>query len=172
MANVVKSNKDGLTDKQRAFAIAFAGVAEGNVRKASKLVGIHENSGYAYAKLPAVQEYIKELAVVNSEVMSGLQMQETLTDMILNGKDEVYDFNNSKVVEVKMPNRDKIKAIELLAKMTGSLLPDVVHHLHTNSTPQEVIDLEKRWDSINQKEYYSPSEDKLKDIFGEDGEEE
>ncbi|MDF2036579.1 hypothetical protein P2R12_06170 [Cytobacillus oceanisediminis] len=168
MARTKASNNDGLTDKQRAFAIAFSGQAKGNVRKASELAGIHENSGYSYSKLPSVQGYIKELAVINSEVLSGLQMQETLTEMIISGKDEVYDFNSGKIVEVKMPNRDKIKALELLAKMTGNMLPDTIHHIHTDSKPQEVIDLEKRWDAINRKEVYAPSEEKLKDIFGED----
>jgi phosphoribosylformylglycinamidine (FGAM) synthase PurS component len=163
-----KSKLDGLTDKQRAFAIAYSGT--GVIKKASEQVEIHVKTGEKYMKNPLVQSYIKELATVDKEVMTGLEMQSKLTEMILHGSDEVYDFNSGKVVQLKMPNRDKIKAIELLAKMTGNMLPETIHHIHTNEKPKEVIDLERRWDSINQKEFYSPSEDKLNDIFGSDEE--
>lgn len=161
-----KSKIDGLTEKQRKFAIAYAGT--GVIKHASEQVGIHVKTGENYMKNPPVKDYIKELATVNTEVMSGLQMQEELSKMILHGTDEVFDFKSNKIVEVRMPNRDKVKAIELLAKMTGNMLPDTVMHIHTNEKPQEIIDLEKRWDAINQKDYYAPSEDKLKDIFGGD----
>ncbi|KAF0825762.1 hypothetical protein V7200_05675 [Cytobacillus firmus] len=118
-----------------------------------------------------VKDYIKELATVNTEVMSGLEMQEELTKMILHGKDEVVNYQTGEVVKVAMPNRDKIKAIELLAKMTGNLLAPDNLHIHLSEKPKEIIDLEKRWDSINRKEVYAPSESDLEEIFGgeEDG---
>ncbi|PFG07158.1 terminase small subunit [Bacillus sp. es.034] len=165
-----KSNIDGLTGKQRAFAIAYAGQGKGVIKESSKLVGIHVKTGEKYMKNPLVKKYINELATVNHEVMTGLEMQETLTNWIKGGQDEVYDFNTGKVVKVSVPKRDRTKMIELLAKMTNNLQPDIIHHVHTNTKPQEVIDLEKRWDAINQKDYYAPSEDKLKDIFGSDEE--
>ncbi|MGF6950558.1 hypothetical protein QF028_003063 [Neobacillus sp. B4I6] len=161
-----KSNIDGLTDKQRAFAIAFSGQGKGVIKESSSIVGIHVKTGEGYMKNQLVKDYIKELATVNADVMTGLGMQEKLTEMITNGTDEVLDFKSGKIVQVKMPNRDKIKAIELLAKMTGKLIPDNLHIHISSEEPKEIIDLKRRWDSINRKEVYSPSENDLQDIFG------
>jgi len=158
-----KSKLDGLTEKQRKYAIAFAGC--GVIKEASEKAGIHVKTGEKYNKNPLVQSYIKELATVNTEVMTALEMQEELTKMILHGTDEVFDFKANKIVEVRTPNKDKIKAIELLAKLTGNMMPENIHY-HVSEKPQEVIDLEKKWDTINQKEYYAPSEEDLEEIFG------
>jgi hypothetical protein len=163
MEKRTKSKLDGLTDKQRAFAVSYAGT--GVIKKASEQVGIHVKTGEKYMKNELVKAYIQELSTVNVEVMTGLQMQEELSKMILNGKDEVVNYQTGEIVKVAMPNRDKIKAIELLAKMTGQLLPDNLH-IHVSEKPKEVIDLEKKWDSINRKEVYAPSEEDLNNIFG------
>lgn len=164
MEKRTKSKLDGLTEKQRSFAIAYAGT--GVIKQASEQVGIHVKTGEKYMKNELVKDYIKELSTVNTEVMTGLQMQEELSKMILHGKDEVINFQTGEVVKVAMPNRDKIKAIELLAKMTGNLLAPDNLHIHLTEKPKEIIDLEKRWDSINRKEVYAPSEEDLEEIFG------
>jgi phage terminase small subunit len=122
-----------MTERQERFCQEF--VATGNASQSAISAGYSEKSARAVSSrlltYANVQERIKELSgeIKNEKIMDARQMQEVLTSIILQESEEEVivvegcgDGVSEAVTKKKRPSQsDRIKAIQLLARMQGVL---------------------------------------------------
>lgn len=122
-----------LTAKQKAFCEYY--VQCGNATQAAIKAGYSKKyageSASKTTRSPAVKEYIKELQkeIKTNNIIDARQIQEELTAIILQESDEEVIVNEDNdaglskaTTKKKKPSQaDRIKAMQLLAKMQGAL---------------------------------------------------
>lgn len=122
-----------MTEKQERFCQEF--VATGNATQSAITAGYSEKSARAVSSrlltYANVQERIKELTgeIKNEKIIDARKMQEVLTSIILQESEEevvvvegIGDGCSEAVTKKKKPSQsDRIKAIQLLARMQGVL---------------------------------------------------
>lgn len=122
-----------MTARQERFCQEF--IASGNATQSAIKAGYSDKNaktqGARLLMLDEVKQRIKELQteVKNDKILDAIQMQEVLTSIILKeSKEEVIvvegcgDGISEAVTKTKTAsNQDRIKAIQLLARMQGAL---------------------------------------------------
>ena len=122
-----------MTERQERFCQEF--VATGNASQSAISAGYSENSARAVSSRlltnANVQERIRELQgeIKNEKIADARQMQEVLTSIIFQESDEEVivvegcgEGISEAVTKKKKPSQsDRIKAIQLLARMQGVL---------------------------------------------------
>ncbi len=119
---------DGLTTKQELFVDLYLGAAKGNATRAAELAG-YEGSRGVLARIgsetlakPAVRDAVRarldEIGLSQAEILAELA---DITRAEWRELIEVKYNHKGEVVEARFNLRDKLMAIELLAKCHGML---------------------------------------------------
>lgn len=122
-----------MTARQKRFCEEF--VKTGNATQSAKDAGYSEKTAYSTGqrmlKNVEVQSYIHSLQdeIKNNNILDAIQMQEVLTSIILKKSEEEVivvegcgDGISEAVTKTKTAsNQDRIRAIQLLARMQGVL---------------------------------------------------
>lgn len=122
-----------MTARQKRFCEEF--VKTGNATQSAKDAGYSEKTAYSTGqrmlKNVEVQSYIHSLQdeIKNNNILDARQMQEVLTSIILKESEEEVivvegcgDGISEAVTKTKTAsNQDRIRAIQLLARMQGAL---------------------------------------------------
>ena len=123
----------GMKVRQKRFCEEF--VKTGNATQSAKDAGYSEKTAYSIGqrmlKNVEVQSYIRSLQdeIKNENILDATKMQEVLTSIILQKSEEeviVVEGSGAGVSEAvtktkTASNADRIKAIQLLARMQGAL---------------------------------------------------
>nr|UWD76539.1 MAG: Terminase small subunit [Bacteriophage sp.] len=123
----------GMTARQERFCQEF--IASGNATQSAIKAGYSDKNaktqGARLLMLDEVKQRIKELQteVKNDKILDAIQMQEVLTSIILKESEEEVivvegcgDGISEAVTKTKTAsNQDRIRAIQLLARMQGAL---------------------------------------------------
>lgn len=122
-----------MTARQKRFCEEF--IKTGNATQSAKDAGYSEKTAYSTGqrmlKNVEVQSYIHSLQdeIKNNNILDAIQMQEVLTSIILKESEEEVivvegcgDGVSEAVTKTKTAsNQDRIRAIQLLARMQGAL---------------------------------------------------
>ena len=114
-----------MTARQKRFCEEF--VKTGNATQSAKDAGYSEKTAYSTGqrmlKNVEVQSYIHSLQdeIKNNNILDAIQMQEVLTSIILKKSEEEVIVVEAVTKTKTASNQDRIRAIQLLARMQGVL---------------------------------------------------
>lgn len=120
---------DGLTPKQEAFCMAYAGECKGNATEAYKKAGYNvkndKTAGVNATRLlgnARVQARLAEIdkKIESNKIMDVSEMQERLTAIARQEATETDYTIDGKEFQRRAGFRESLKAIELLGKMKGA----------------------------------------------------
>jgi phage terminase small subunit len=125
---------DRLTDKQRLFAAYYLGEARGNATKAARLAGYQGSDhvlhqiGYENLRKPeihaVIHQRLDEIGMTQGEILAELA---DIARADWQHFIEVKRNHKGEVIESKIVLRDKLMALELLARCHGMLTDNVKH---------------------------------------------
>lgn len=121
---------DGLTEKQRRFVEAYCGLALGNATEAARLAGYKGSDGtlgvtaHETLKNPKVRRAIEEAsAQVRSQAIADRRERMEWLTSVMRGTIKAPKYLMSgECVDAEPDWRERVKACELLGKMSGDFL--------------------------------------------------
>lgn len=135
----------GLTLKQRRFVDAYCGPARGNATEAAKLAGYEASDDNAFALIG--YENIRKLKREINERLDAESMQcgEITAELSDIGRAEWREFlqitrKNGEIIDARLNLGDKIKALDILAKIRKMVGPETAVNVQVNVNQAQIIE--------------------------------